>query len=249
MERIFIGCIGIAIGSFLNVLIDRMPRGEDFVYKPSHCDFCKKPLRWFELIPLLSFFLQFGRCRRCHKKLSWQYPAIELLTGMGFVGMYLLGHSSLFDLILRCLIYAAGVVIFMIDLKHQIIPDSMLVLMGIATVLFGIPLSGAERISHLITSLSCGAFFLTLWLITKGRGIGFGDVKLYLVLGLLLGFPGSIIACYVALLTGAFWGVILMIRHKAKLKTRIAFGPFLLFGILIAYTLGGAIWAWWLQML
>lgn len=249
MGILFSGLVGIAFGSFLNVLIDRMPRGEDVVVKPSHCDYCKKPLRWFELIPLFSFLLQGGRCRRCHRQLSWQYPLIELVTGLGFAAVYSLGFTSVFDLSLRCAIFAAGLVIFMIDRKHQIIPDSMLVVMLLATVGLALPLSWHDRLVHVITSISCGGFFLALWLGTKGRGIGFGDVKLAFVLGLLLGFPGALIACYVAFLTGAIWGVILMIIHKARLKSRIAFGPFLLVGIVVSYVFGAAIWAWWLRMI
>ena len=84
----FVGLLGVAIGSFLNVLIDRIPKGEDIVWKPSYCDYCKKRLRWFELIPLISFIMQRRRCTRCRKRLSWQYPAVALATGIGFVLLY-----------------------------------------------------------------------------------------------------------------------------------------------------------------
>lgn len=249
MAIVFAFLSGLAIGSFLNVVIDRVPRGEDIVVKPSHCDYCKQRLRWYELIPLLSYLLQGGRCRRCHKRLSWQYPLIEFITGVGFVSVYLLGFTSLLDLVMKCAIFAAGLVIFMIDRKHQIIPDSMLIGILLATVVLALPLSGADRLTHVITAVSCGGFFLALWLGTKGRGIGFGDVKLAFVLGLLLGFPGALIACYVAFLTGAIWGVILMITHKARMKSRIAFGPFLLLGIVVSHVFGAAIWAWWLGII
>lgn len=248
MEILFAVVAGLSIGSFLNVLIDRLPRGEDIVIKPSHCDYCKKPLRWFELVPLLSFLVQGGRCRRCRKRLSWQYPLIEGLTAIGFSAIVLLGFESIPELILRCIVVSSGIVIFMIDWKHQLIPDVMLGIMLLSTIGLGIPLSWSDRLTHLISGAVCSAFFFALWFGTRGRGIGFGDVKLGFVMGVMLGYPGTIIACYIAFLTGAFWGVILMITHKAGLKSRIAFGPFLILGIVVTYVFGTTIWAWWLSM-
>lgn len=230
---------GLAIGSFLNVLIDRLPRGKNVITGRSVCDYCKKTLRWFELIPLLSWVLQSGRCRRCHKKLSVQYPLIELVTGVGFV---LLAPSY-------WLIFCALLVIFVADLKYQIIPDSMVVL-GIIGVLMQGPAFDARQGPALwLSGAGASGFFFLLWLVTRGRAMGLGDVKFVFLMGLLLGFPGVIVATYLAFLTGAGVGVILILRGIKGLKSKIAFGPFLILGTCITLVWGPQIMDWWRRLL
>lgn len=223
----FVGLFGLAVGSFLNVLIDRLPRGRNVITGRSTCDYCGKTLRWFELIPLISFLVQRGRCRRCHKKLSWQYPIVELATAAGFI----------FFTPSYWIIFSSLLVIFVADLKYQIIPDSMVVL-GVIGVL------GVIR-ENFIAGIGASAFFLFLWLVTHGKGMGLGDVKLAFLMGLLLGFPNIIIASYLAFLTGAGVGVILILLGKKKLKEKIAFGPFLVTGTIIAYFFGNTLIVWW----
>lgn len=246
MMFVFVFLIGLAVGSFLNVLIDRLPKGENVFMGRSHCDFCKKTLRWYELVPLFSFLLQGGRCRRCHKQLSIQYPVVELITGLGFVFFYQVLDYPFLTLIAYLIIFSSLLVIFVADLKYQIIPDSMIVtgsigaLLRLSSVNRLIPPSGWQP--YILSALGASAFFFILWLVTRGRGMGFGDVKLAFLLGLLLGFPGIIIALYVAFLTGAVVGVILIIGGKKTLKTKVPFGPFLIFGFIIA-------WKWTLPIL
>lgn len=203
---------GVCIGSFLNVLIDRLPKGQTILGR-SKCDHCKSTLRWFELIPVASWLIQKTRCRRCHKNISIQYPLVELATGFGFV---------FFDPRM-IIVFCALLVIFVADLKYQIIPDSMV----LVTLLGG-------KIEHLGIALVAAFFFVFLWFITKKKGMGLGDVKLAFVLGLLLGFPKIAIALYTAFLTGATIGVILILGGKARLKSKLAFGPFLIFGTAIS---------------
>lgn len=245
----FAGLLGLAVGSFLNVLIDRIPRGEDVVWKPSHCDFCKKPLRWFEMVPVVSFVVQGGRCRRCKKPLSLQYPFIELLTAGGFA--VLLPLSGLIPLYyaLTLVIFSAGVVIFFIDLKHQIIPDSILYAVLIVLLILGIPLSPMERWQHVLSGAISGLLFFLLWVGTKGRGLGLGDVKLVVLLGLLSGYPRIVVSLYIAFLTGAVTGVILIVANRAKMKSRIPFGPFLIVGTLCAMVWGEYLLAWFFTLL
>lgn len=244
----FIFLFGLVIGSFLNVVIDRLPHGENIIWKPSHCDFCKKHLRWFELVPVLSFLFQGGICRGCRARLSWQYPVMEVVTGIGFV-LLSLGFDIMSPMFLAALvIYSLVLVIFVIDLKHQIIPDSMLLMLLGVFILVGISLPAAQRFSHLVSGVGAGTFFFLLWLITRGRGLGFGDVKLVVLIGLFLGYPETVFALYIAFLTGAISGVILMITKHAKMKTRIAFGPFLILGTLCAYVWGDVMWQWWIGL-
>ena len=233
------------MGSFCNVLAERLPRGEDVLVTRSHCDFCKKPLSWYELIPLFSFLIQNRRCRHCHKPLSFQYPLIELVTAIGFVMIALEGVTSLPLLIGSLLIFSMCVVIMVADLKYFIIPDVTLIIMGLVGLGFLTTLVPSEIIMHVLSGVLSSLGFYLLYVCTKRKGMGFGDVKLVGVLGLLLGFPNTIIALYTAFLTGAIAGVILMMRGKAKMKTAIPFGPFLLIGALVAWAWGPHIWTWW----
>lgn len=248
MVPLIVALFGLVFGSFLNVLIDRMPRGESIVWKPSHCDHCKKPLRWFELIPVVSYIIVRGACLRCNKHLSWQYPLVELITALGFVYIYLLMQPTAI-FIATLVIFCIYVVLFGIDYKHQILPDELLLILGAVIVVLGWYISPSDRLVHVFSGVAASGFFLLIWLMTKGRGLGFGDVKLSLVLGLLLGYPYIIIALYVAFLTGAITGVILMMSHKAGMKSRIAFGPFLIVGALSAYLWGDSLWNLWNRML
>lgn len=209
--------VGLFIGSFLNVLSDRLPKEEDVLWGRSRCDFCKKPLRWYELVPLVSFILQAGRCRRCQRQLSIQYPLVELVTAIGFALLYPQPATLL--------IFSALLVIFIADLKYQIIPDSMVIVFAIGALLY----TGLV-VPHIVTAFFSALFFYSIWFATRGRGMGFGDVKLAGVLGLLLGFPLTIFAFYIAFLTGATVGVILIMSKLKTLKSKIAFGPFLIIG-------------------
>ncbi|MEK7118915.1 MAG: prepilin peptidase [Patescibacteria group bacterium] len=237
------GILGLAVGSFLNVLIDRLPKGQSVVWGRSRCDFCKKTLRWYELIPIVSFVMQKGRCRRCRKKISWQYPIVEVVTAVGFV---LLLQGQAFDahqgLALggAWLIFSSLLVMFVADLKYQIIPDSMIIV-GIIGVLGVIGILW----ENILTGAGAAAFFLLLYFITRGRGMGLGDVKLAFLLGLLLGYPGIIVGLYAAFLTGAGVGVILMIAKRKTWKSRVAFGPFLILGAVITLVWKTQILAWW----
>ncbi|MBI5448721.1 prepilin peptidase [Candidatus Gottesmanbacteria bacterium] len=239
------GLFGLCIGSFLNVLIDRLPKGQSVVYGRSHCDHCKKTLRWYELIPIVSFVIQLARCRRCHKKLSLQYPAIELLTGVGFALLFFYFADSITKLSAYVLIFCSLIVIFFADLKYQIIPDSMVVVGIIGVGLLGSVFDVRHAQVFWISAFGASVFFLLLWLLTGGRGMGLGDVKLVFLLGLLLGYPGIVVALYAAFLTGAGVGVILMkARHKTW-KSRVAFGPFLILGTVITILWKTQILAWW----
>ena len=223
------GFVGICMGSFVGVLAQRLPRGEDVIWSRSHCDHCKKTLAWYELIPLLSFVLQGGRCRQCSKKFSGKYPVIELATGCLWAVTALFSPATPLELGANLLIVSSLFVIFLADMAYQIIPDSMLVAASLGVV--GKWVGGGVDIGQSVWSgIGASVFVLFLWIVTRGAGIGLGDVKLVLVMGLLLGFPGILFALYIAFLTGAGVGVILILRRKKSLKSKIAFGPFLLLG-------------------
>lgn len=239
---------GLVIGSFLNVVIDRLPRSENIVWKPSHCDYCQKPLRWYELIPVISFLFLVGRCARCKKQLSIQYPIIELVSGISFVFIYSQA-ADVAGMVSLIFLFCLFLVLFIIDCKEQILPDELLIILLLFCILYVFRMPQEARILHLLSGLGAGSGFLFLWLITRGRGLGFGDVKMSLLLGVLLGYPQIVIALYTAFLTGALVGAILIISKKAKMGSRIAFGPFLIVGTLVAYFCGGLLWEMWLTLL
>lgn len=250
MELMILFIFSLFVGSFLNVLIDRLPRGEDVIKSRSHCDFCSRTLSWFELIPLLSFILQAGRCRTCRHQLSLQYPLLEVVTALVFVTVGIM-TAGIIPIILNCLIASSLIVIFGADLKDQVIPDSMLVMALIAVILrdiyFQIP--QGLLLTNLLSGLSAWAFFSALYLITRKRGLGFGDVKLAFVMGFLLGYPGIVVALYAAFLSGAVIGLILILSKIKKLKSKLAFGPFLIWGIIVATLWSTQIISGWLPFL
>lgn len=233
--------LGAVFGSFLNLLADRLPKEEDVLLKPSHCDFCKKRLAAIDLIPLISFVLQKGRCRYCRHKLSIKYPLVELITGLGFAFIYkfiyffALPSPAFSSLLFLLVLFCVFLVIILADLWYFIIPDQMLVIGILSVFIYKIIYQRTDLVSSLITGFGASLFFYFLHMITRGKGMGLGDVKYAFLMGFLLGFPAFIVAFYIAFLTGALVGVILVIIAKAKLKTRIPFGPFLVLATAITF--------------
>lgn len=240
--------LGIIFGSFLNVIIDRLPRSETIIKGRSHCEYCHHTLAWYDLVPLFSFLFLKGRCRYCHKFIGLQYPLIELTTGSAFL---LIGNAFYFSpilLLLMLAIVSSLIVIFYTDLFSGIIPDAVLFVLGIVALL-RIAITGGSFVFALLSGLGVGLFFLLIFLFTKGKGIGFGDVKYAVVMGLLIGFPNIIVSLYVAFLTGAAVALILVLVGKKRFKGQIAFGPFLVLGTLAGIFAGNILWTFFLHIL
>ena len=240
--------LGLFVGSFLNVLADRLPKDESVLKGRSHCDKCKKTLQWYDLIPLLSFVSLKGKCRYCQTRLSPYYPTVELTTGIIFVltaffilngSQFLINSQLLINLIYYLFIVSSLIVIFFADLKYGIIPDKVIFPSIVVSFIYLLLIHNSLFLIHLFAALGASLFFLLLFLITKGKGMGFGDVKLAFLMGLILGFPGIVVALYVAFLTGAIVGCILIICHQKRIfGTTIPFGPFLVTGTLLAIFFG-----------
>jgi prepilin signal peptidase PulO-like enzyme (type II secretory pathway) len=239
---IFIFLIGLFFGSFLNVLIDRLPIGESILGR-SHCEKCKHVLSWKDLIPLISFIYLKGKCRYCHTTLSYQYPLMELFTGIMFIFtfQFMLTNTVVFNsgflisLIFNLSIVSGLIVILFADLKYKIIPDEILIFLGVVISVWLLLFNQNMIINHLLSGLGSFLFFLSIFLITRGRGMGFGDVKFAFILGLLLGFPQTALALYIAFLTGGIIGIILILWKKKRMKSEIAFGPFLVLGTFASF--------------
>jgi len=258
----YVFVFGLAIGSFLNVLIDRLPKGQSIMGR-SHCDNCRHKLNGADLFPVLSFIFLRGKCRYCGKKISWQYPLIELLTGIsyvlivnfqfpllrqGFGVQAILNQFSIFNFefliqLARFISYlglfSTLIVIFFADVKYQIIPDSMQISFFVFTFLLHIINLGFDwkliigNWNFLLAGILVMLPILILYWLTKGRGMGFGDVKLAFVIGFFLGFKAGFLALYCGFILGAIIGLILIIFKQKKLKSKIAFGPFLVLGMII----------------
>ncbi|OGH07961.1 MAG: hypothetical protein A2W22_06865 [Candidatus Levybacteria bacterium RBG_16_35_11] len=238
--------LGLFVGSFLNLVIDRLPKKQTIIRDRSKCDFCNRKLEWFELIPLVSFIIQKRKCRHCYRKLSFYYPFTELTTGVLFGLTFLTGNSlyvipyvlfAISLVIVSCLI-----IIFFTDLKYGIIPNQVILFASSIALLYLTLNTPYLILQHLLSALFIFLFFLLLILVTRGRGMGMGDAKFAFFIGLLLGFPLTIFSIYLAFLTGALVSIILILLGIKKLKKdTIPFGPFLAGSTLLTYFYGNEI--------
>jgi len=241
MEILLVFFIGLLIGSFLNVIIDRLPRGESFLTGRSYCDNCKHTLSWKDLVPLFSFIVLKGKCRYCKTRLSYQYPLLEVTTGSFFaLTFYFFTPSTLLSIVFALLITSILIVIFFIDLFEGIIPFILVIPGMILTIIYLYFQSNMSQVFiHIIAALVAGGFFYLIYFITKRKGMGFGDVVFAVFMGLLLGFPNTFFALYIAFLTGGIISLILVLLRRKKLRgSTIPFGPFLVIGTYSAFLWG-----------
>ena len=221
--------IGISIGSFAYAFALRLPTGKPWIFDRSHCDKCGSILSWRELLPLASFIFQRGRCLNCRKFIGWSYPLSELVFAFSFLWLWETKFLAIMDFIWLSFWIFFFFVISIIDLKHLIIPDK-LILFGTGAVILELLLKfGAKTflINNILTAaLSCGAFFL-LWFFSGGRWLGFGDVKFIFLIGLLFGFPATIWIIYIAVAVGVGAGLFLILFKNASGKTPLPLGTFL----------------------
>jgi prepilin signal peptidase PulO-like enzyme (type II secretory pathway) len=244
----FLFILGLFFGSFLNVLADHLPQKKS-IFGRSHCEYCNKVLKWYDLIPVVSFVLLQGKCRYCHEQLSLKYPISEIVTGVLFLMTYLsifnykfsilnqITINQLLNLLYSLIVISSLIIIFFADLKHRIIPDKILFPTTFLVVAFLFLFQINQLPSHLIAGVICFLFFLGIYVVTRGKGMGFGDVKFAVLIGLFLGIPLSFAALYLAFLTGAGVSIILILWKKAALKSTISFGPFLVIGTILTFFL------------
>ena len=233
---LFIFILGLAVGSFLNCVIYRLETGGSFLRGRSFCPHCKHLLGWPDLIPVLSFLILKGRCRYCHKKISFQYPLVEIATGLLFLLIFNFQFS-----IFNYLIAPFLVIIFVYDLKHFIIPDEV--------IYPAIAIAAICNFSAWPSALGAAAFFGAIVLISRGKWMGVGDIKLGFLMGLILGWPNILVALFLAFLIGAIIGVGVIISGKKTLKSEVPFGPFLVTGTIISLFWGQKIINWYLNFL
>lgn len=243
---------GALIGSFLNVCILRIPTGKSIAFPPSHCPKCEAPIKWYDNLPILSYFILRGKCRSCREPFSFRYPMVEFLTAMfSLAAMIKFGPSPAY--LIYFAFIASLIVITFIDLDHQIIPD-VISLPGIPLGLlasFALPditykesLIGIAAGGGLLLAVAMGYEFLA-----KKEGMGGGDIKLLAMIGAFLGWKAVLFTIFSGSLIGTVIGISLMAAQGKDSKYAIPFGPFLSMGALLYLFFGEPIIYWYLRML
>ncbi|HAM62266.1 MAG TPA: prepilin peptidase [Erysipelotrichaceae bacterium] len=236
---------GFIIGSFLNVVIYRLPKHESIVYGPSHCMNCNEKIKPYDLIPVLSYIILGGKCRSCSMKISIRYPLIELLNGLLYLGIFILNELTL-DSILMMAFSSTLLVIAMIDFDTMDVYDGTLIvilLLGVVRLISDFSNFPSAILGGLVVSIP-------LYIIAiLTQGIGGGDVKLMGVAGFFLGVKMTLVGTFLGILMGGLWGVILMVFFKKAGKAMIPFGPFLCIGMYIALLYGTQLADWYLGLI
>lgn len=244
---ILIAVFGISIGSFLNAVIWRLHTKEGFLRGRSYCPKCRVHIRAKDLVPLLSYILLRGKCRDCRKKISWQYPIVELTTGLAFLMLYL-RFSLDGEFFVYSIFTAFLIIVFVFDLKHYLILDRVMLpaaIVGIA----GSLLLGLGFFDILIGAIIGGGFFWLQFVLSHGKWIGGGDIRLGAVMGLMLGWENLLAALFVSYLIGSIVGLILVSSNRKKWQSRLPFGVFLTTSTYVAFVWGGEIVTWYLNLL
>ncbi|HVN26369.1 MAG TPA: prepilin peptidase [Candidatus Paceibacterota bacterium] len=271
MPYVFLFIFGLVVGSFMNVIALRYD-GERFVADPaviggrSHCPHCGTTLRWYELVPVVSFVVQGRRCRHCQAAIGWQYPAVELVSALivTFVPAFLFSIADttapvIVLSVIWVVIFEILLLVAYIDLRLGIIPDELNLALGVLGVFLLIEIGGffglanhsffgsfapafgyqgSLWLNHLAAALGATAFFALLVGITRGRGMGLGDVKLAAPLGLIFGWPDIGMLVVVAFVSGALVGVGLIAARRRTMKGSIPFGPFLVGAAAVTFFAG-----------
>ena len=239
--------IGLIIGSFLNAVIHRLKTEESFLRGRSYCPKCKHKLALLDLVPVFSFIFLGGKCRYCHKKISWQYPVVELVTALCFILILItqgIGLSSFLFAIITCFL----IVLFVYDLKHYLVPDKIILPGIVLAAIFSFVL-GEPWLNLALGCLIGGGFFMAQILISQGKWVGGGDVRLGIFMGLLLGWQKLIFALFLAYVIGALVGLALILWKRKTWKSQIAFGTFLMAVTFIVMLWGDLVLDWYLGML
>ena len=235
---ILIFLIGLSVGSFFNVIIFRFDRPATEVASPlrrrdsiiwgrSKCRNCDSIIKWFDLIPVLSYFFLKGKCRKCNSKISSLYPATEILTAVVLTLFFLNASGTAFSMVINSVLILSLVLILFLDIRYLTIPDKILVVMAAAVFLLKLPENNLNLYSLVISSLGLVSFFAILFIASKGRWIGLGDLKLIFIMGFLLEFPLNYFAVVLSVWTAAIFSIFLLITGRATAKTEIPFGSFL----------------------
>jgi len=260
---ILFGFIGIAVGSFLNVCVDRLPSGNSIIYPPSHCDACNHPLAPKDLIPLFSYLWLRGRCRYCQARVPLRVFSLELGTGLLFAFLYL--HFGLGAELAVTAFYASlFIVIGVIDLEHKLILNKIVYPMAVVALLLDIFLRQPGILDFLlpqppvlgaliggangIVSGAIGFVLLLIPALVSRGGMGFGDIKMVALIGLVTGFPLVLVALFLGIVLGGLVASVLLLFRIKKRKEAVPFGPFLAVATILTLLWGSDLLSWYLGL-
>jgi len=246
---LFVFLIGLCVGSFLNVVIFRLPLGQSLNHPPSRCMACGYALRWRDNVPILSWVLLGGRCRNCRARISMQYPIVELVTGILFLLVVWLTPPG--PLVASRLIFVGILVaLFGIDLAHQILPNTI-TLPGIAIgVILSFIAPPGWQASLIGALLGGGVLYGIAWsyyLVRREEGLGMGDVKMLAMIGAFLGWKAVLVTLVLSSFSGALLGMALIVLQRGSMRLALPFGTFLAIGALAAMFAGDPLLAWYAQ--
>lgn len=260
-QYFFVGVLGTIVGSFLNVLILRLPK-EKTLGGRSYCPHCAHTLRSLDLVPVLSFLLLRGRCRYCNAPISWRYPAIELSTAALWLASFALycPHNAFEWLLFVRLVFviSVSIVVFVIDFEHLLILDRILLPAAAVVLLCNVALDAlggslfsihSHTVSGIVAALVAGACFYALWFVSQGKWMGFGDVKLVAVLGLVLGWPQIFVSVLLAFWLGTLVAIPLLLAGRKALTSRVPFGTFLVVAQILTLWWGQRLLLWYVGLL
>lgn len=269
--------IGLVLGSFLSVVFTRLEVEDietrsplrkskrrsklvarEIMFGRSRCDHCKRQIAWYDNIPLVSYLRLRGKCRHCGKPIDQYHPVLELSSGLLVAAAYLY-YGLTWQGVVASLFGLLMLLIFVYDLRHQIIPNVIVVpavVLALVVLLYQFVLFSnhatlqltpwsADPESYLLAAGVLGLFFLALSAVSRGTWIGGGDIKLAALIGLLLGWPYALVAVMLAYILGSLYAIILLVTKQATMKTSIAFGPMLVIGYFMAAFYGDTIITWY----
>jgi leader peptidase (prepilin peptidase) / N-methyltransferase len=248
MLLVLVALFGLIVGSFLNVCIYRLPRDQSIVWPASRCTTCDRALAWYENIPVVSYLALRARCRTCGEHISVMYPLVELVTAAMFVGLYsYFGLTPLFAV--RALFGCAMIVLFVIDLQHQILPNEITlpgIVVGLVASIF---LEPGWRDALIGALAGGGSLWLIAWSYERLRhqeGLGFGDVKMLAMIGAFLGWKLMLLTLVFASFTGSLLALVLMMARRADWQSKLPLGTFLALGAVPVSVIGNTVVAWYL---
>lgn len=254
-QYILAGVLGLIVGSFLNSVIYRLQNTEnikDIIRGRSHCPECKETLKFWDLIPLISYIFLFAKCRYCQKPISWQYPLVEAAGGGAFLLIFF-AYGLSWEALIWAIIASILIIIFTYDLLHSEIPIFLVYIglpLAVVLVLLNIYSVGKfdwlEGLNYIYGALVIGGFLGLLVLLSRERWMGIGDIWLGVFVGFLLTWQLAIVAGFFAFVIGAVVSLILIMAKKKKVKDRVPFGPFLVIGLIVALIWGQDIINWYL---
>lgn len=244
---LFFFIFGLVFGSFFNVVGLRVPKGESIVSPPSHCTNCQRRLTTRDLVPVLSFLFLKGKCRNCEAKIHWVYPLMEFVTAFLFTLAYLeLGLNP--ELIIALLFTSLLIIITVSDIAYMLIPNKILLVFGVLLVVGRMFIQSDPWWDSIVGAFGGFLILLLVAILSKG-GIGGGDIKLFFIIGVVLGIYSTLLALFLASVIGLIVGVVLLNYRKQGRKTPIPFGPSIALASIITYFYGEQILEWYMNLL